>query len=111
MPIRIPKETLISMVEPDLKRLDLNINMATSRFHKHFCSRMAQIGHCSQVCQDCQPYIRHVFGYVVQSRDPYAHLVWAIREVVEGVVDQEPEIKPGDHSSQNPYDQFIGTLL
>jgi hypothetical protein len=107
---RISKEDLAAMVATPL-----NTGMVLNRLQYFYCRPMQRRNECTTHCQDCATNIRHIIGgmKIHTSRDPYAVLVWRIRDRLAEIAEQgETRAEPrtdwlGEPLEANIFEQAI----
>jgi hypothetical protein len=74
---RISRDDLKAIVQTQL-----HVGMVLNRLQYYYCRPMNRMGKCTMRCRDCADNIRHIVGEmkIHNSRDPYAVLVWRIRD-------------------------------
>lgn len=93
----------------------LHIGMVLNRLHHYYCRPMKLMGKCTTQCQDCADNIRHIVGAmkIHSSRDPYAVLVWRIRDRLAEIAEQsETQAEPrtdwlGQPITINPFQEIL----
>jgi hypothetical protein len=82
---RISRDDLKAIVQTRL-----HVGMVLNRLQYYYCRPMNRMGQCTTRCQDCADNIRHIVGEmkIHNSRDPYAVLVWRIRDRLAEIAEQ-----------------------
>lgn len=82
------------------------------RFHRYYCKPMRRMGKCSQVCSNCNEHLENIFRRLNNGgnpRDPYALLVWVIRDEIALISEADQSVaKPkkdwtGERVETNPF--------
>jgi hypothetical protein len=77
------------------------------RLGAHYCKPMHLLGQCTLDCQNCKAHIENILNRIEKAddlREPYALLVWSIREEIAGIAEQSE--KP-----QGPMQDWLGVKV
>lgn len=111
--MKIPQKELERLVKTELHK-----GMALSRLHRHFCKKMNIRGMCTYdgECSGCEVYLNNIFNRITdKADDPYAVLVWAIRNELADMVEESKEAETavdwlGQEVETNPFDMLLDEL-